>query len=102
MGAIAGDELSAALVIWIGWGETTWPSRDDQRIVNAYGADRALDILPSLRALEDDFYKSDANLNVADLVEMGQVAATQFRENHPEIDYLGIAALIWCYTFDFK
>jgi len=97
-----GEELSAALVVWTGWGETSWPSRDDSRVVAVYGSDCALDLLPRLRALEDDFYKSEANLTVADLAEMGRVAATQFRKLHPEITESGVAALAWCYTFDFK
>jgi hypothetical protein len=33
---------------------------------------------------------------------MGDVAASQFREAHPELSDEAVAAPAWWYTFDFK
>jgi hypothetical protein len=74
-------ELSAALIVWTGWGQTPWPQ---------------------LRKLEDDFYATDARLVDPDLETMARIAADEFRRLHPEISDDAVQALTWCYTWDYK
>jgi hypothetical protein len=83
-------------------GRAPAPSGDDARVVAEFGEDAALDLLPRIRALEDDFYESDARHVVADLKEMGDRAADEFRVRHPEIPDGAVEALAWCYTYDYK
>lgn len=94
--------LSEAIVVWSGWGRTAAPARDEARVVAELGADVALDLLPQIRALEDNFYESDARWVLAGLQEMGDRAADEFRVRHPEISDEAVEALAWCYTFDYK
>jgi hypothetical protein len=58
------------------------------------------DLLNAIEALAKDFYSSEAVHEVADLAEMGDRAAAEFRERHPEIAEDAVDALRWCYTFD--
>lgn len=94
--------LGEAVVVWTGWGRTSWPVRDEQLVIERFGIDSAVVLLPLIKNLEDDFYSSGARFSVADLKEMGDVAAAQFREKHPEIPEDAVEALAWCYTFDYK
>ena len=94
--------LSVAVVVWTGWGETAWPARDEARLVHQYGTDGAARLMPEIRKLEPDFYASDARFVAADLKAMGDVAAADFRRMHPEISEDAVAALAWCYSFDYK
>ena len=94
--------LSTAIIVWTGWGETNSPSRDEARLLDRFGSEVTVELLPTIRQLEDEFYASDARHVVADLKEMGDRAATQFRSKHPEISEEAIQALAWCYTFDYK
>jgi hypothetical protein len=94
--------LSEAIVVWTGWGQAPRPIRDEARLVDQFGSDTAADLMPGLRQLEDEFYASDAQFTVADLKEMGDVAADQFRRAHPEISDDAVRALAWCYTYDYK
>lgn len=94
--------VSEAIVVWTGWGQNAWPSRDEARLVERFGASTTADLLPRIRELEDDFYASNARFTVSDLGEMGHVAADQFRETHPEISDNAVRALAWCYTYDYK
>ena len=94
--------LSTAIIVWTGWGETNSPSRDEARLLDRFGSEVTVELLPTIRQLEDEFYASDARDVVADLKEMGDRAATQFRSKHPEISQEAIRALRWCYTFDYK
>jgi hypothetical protein len=91
--------LSTAIVVWTGRGQLSWPQPDDTRVVDRFGTDVAATLLPQIRELKDEFYASEASLVVADLKEMGDVAAAQFRKKHPELSEDAIQALAWCYTF---
>jgi hypothetical protein len=94
--------VSRAIVVWTGWGKVSRPARDEARLVEEYGSDLVIALLPSIRQLEDTFYASDARFRVADLKEMGDVAADQFCKLHPEISNDAVRALAWCYTYDYK
>ena len=102
IGAPSAGEISQAIVVWTGWGSTNRPVREEHQLVGHFGAERARDLLPIMRRLEDEFYESDARFTVADLAEMGDKAASRFRELHPELTQDAIEALAWCYSYDFK
>jgi hypothetical protein len=95
-------QLSEALVVWTGKGATAWPSRDEARLVERFGESGALELLPVLRQLANDFYLSTAHNTAPDLTTMSNAAAADFRRMHPEIGDEGVEALAWCYTFDHK
>jgi hypothetical protein len=94
--------VGEAVVVWSGYGSTSWPSRDEQRLIERFGSEKAADLLPQVRALENDFYGSDAHLTAPDLVSMVEVASNRFRELHPDVPEGAVLALRWCYTFDYK
>ncbi len=94
--------LSDAVVCWTGRDRKPWPSRDDDAVVERFGQDIALDLLPAIKSLKGDFYASDARHRARTLAEMGEQAAADFRLLHPEIAEDAVQALTWCYTFDFK
>ncbi len=96
------EVVSAAIVAWTGRRVSIHPSRDQGRVVEALGQERALTVLPVVFELEREFYESKARHTAADLVAMGAVAASQFRLAHPEISVEAVEALTWCYTFDYK
>jgi hypothetical protein len=95
------ESISAAIVAWTGYGQFAWPQRDESRVVAKFG-NNAVGLMPHVMALDEDFYSSTANHTVSDLNAMAQQAASEFRERHPEVSSEAIAALAWCYSFDFK
>jgi len=94
--------VSRAIVVWTGWGELPWPNRDESRLVGRFSTELTAALMPRLRELEAEFYATDANHVVADLAEMGDRAAAQFRRSHPELSENAVRALKWCYTYDYK
>ena len=97
------DELlTRAIVVWTGWGRSPSPARNEDAVLAAFGSEQGLDLLPRVRALEDEFYDSNASNEAPDLVTMGMQAAAEFSEKHPEVGEEGVRAFAWCYTYDFK
>ena len=74
--------ISEALVIWIGWGYHFYPKHDEARLVEQVGSLRAAELMPTLRALWEEFFDSHARDKVADLAEMADAAAARFRGLH--------------------
>jgi len=100
--ALSPAEISEAIVAWTGWGSSNWPDRDELRLVELFGEDKALNLLPILCRLEEEFFRSDARFTVVNLAEMGDKAAAQFGQLHPELTHDSIEALAWCYSYDHK
>jgi hypothetical protein len=94
--------LSEAIVVWTHRGRSAWPRRDDSAIVERFGPDRAARLIPSVHRLADDLFSSDASKTVVSLVEMGDVAAAEFRERNPAVTTEADEALTWLYTFSNK
>lgn len=94
--------LSEAIVVWVGWGTSPWPLRDESRVVELLGEELASLLMPAVLRAEREFYQSDARNVVAGLAQMGEVAAEQFRRSRPDLSDEAVRALAWCYTYDFK
>ena len=99
---IDGATASHAIVVWTGYDQSSWPARDEDRLVAEFGLELATELVPLVRRLDDDFYASDAHLTASDLSTMAQEASAAFRGLHPEISEEAVAALTWCYTYDYK
>ena len=75
---------------------------NDERIVERFGAETALDLIPTVKRLADEFYESDAVHRIGDLSEAADDAARRLRRLHPELSDEAISALRWCYSYDWK
>lgn len=59
-------------------------------------------LLPVIKALEDDFYRSSARAAADNLAEMAMLVSADFNQRHPDLPHEIATAFAWCYTFDFK
>ena len=75
---------------WTGWGKTMMPVRDAAAVKSCFGGDAASKLLPILDALADDFYTTNACHIAADIAEMGDLAAADFRAKHPDLPALNV------------
>ena len=93
-------EFVEAVRLWTGWGKGPMPSKDDMRVVERFGIAMATRILRTIKALESDFYESDANLRAVDMLEMQALSMSDFSARHPEVPLEVVKLYAWCYTFD--
>jgi len=94
--------LAKAVALWTGYDSAAFPTREDEALKSVFPADEAVKLATIVRALEDDFYKSQAHLTAKNLSEMKDIASSDFRQLHPELPEEIANAFAWCYTFDYK
>jgi len=102
MNNLSSPELTEAVRLWTGWGESMMPTRNDNRLAERFGSEVASRLLSLIKSLEDDFYSSDARFVATSLEEMEKLACEHFRQKHPSVADEIAKAFAWCYTFDFK
>lgn len=85
-----------------------WWTRWDLGTTHSYTVERlgpnvAAALMPTLWALEEEFYESDARHWAASDREMhGAAARSDFAAATLNCPRRRVAALAWCYSFDFK
>jgi hypothetical protein len=94
--------LAHAMAVWTGWDREPTPRRDDSRVVQQFGQDTAVQLLPMLKQLSDDFYASNAKFQADNISHMARLASDDFKKKHPDVAEQIVKALAWCYTYDFK
>lgn len=97
----ADPRVSEAVVIWTGHGSAMSPVRDESRVEDRFG-ELAVDLMPLVRALDDDCYDSDARHVAIDEADMARRAKADFQALHPEVSEAAAEALAWCYTYDYR
>lgn len=93
------DLISEALQIWIGVGRRSYPSTDDDLVLETYGPIIGTRLIEVLAYLVSEFFSSDASSTIGDLNELTRVASLQFRARFPNINPSGISALEWLYSY---
>lgn len=94
--------LNEAILAWTGFETTPFPLREESALNGRFTANEVANLLPLIKSLEEDFYKSKAHLTAVDLQEMGSIAAADFKKLYPQLRYKIAEAFAWCYTFDYK
>lgn len=94
--------LARAVALWTGYDSAACPTREDGALRSVFPANEATKLATIVRALEDDFYKSQAHFTAKNLSEMKDIASSDFRRLHPELPEEIANAFAWCYTFDYK
>jgi hypothetical protein len=95
-------QLAEAVIIWTSWGRNPWPHRDDTALLERFGPAITPRLLSTIKALQAEFYASNAAFTVADLGEAGREASRQFKEKYPLLPGEVAEAFAWCYTYDWK
>ena len=87
--------VGEAIVVWSGWGQASHPLRDERLVMRHFGHSAAIQLLPVVRSLVDDFYSSDARYSAMDLAEMGRLSFDEFAKKYPELPRDAVSALAW-------
>lgn len=94
-------QLATAIVIWTGWERASSPTRRDSDVVRAFGAE-APALLLLIAQVNDVFNTSDAWRRASSLSDVAEFAKSDGHSKLPKLPRDALAALAWCYSFDYK
>jgi len=93
------SRISEAIELWVGPIPALGYDRE-AALVQRFGAQAAKELAAIVRALEQDFYATNAGAVAADLREMHKLAFADFKRRQPEISDQAVHALAARYTFE--
>ncbi len=90
--------ISHALVLYTGYGVSPIPDFDPERVQGRYGSNVTVEMLPTLNALAEEFYR--VKRRSRDQFRDARRAAARFSRSHPEISREAVDALTWAHAID--
>jgi hypothetical protein len=96
------DDLSRAIVLYIGFGSESWPGLREDRVVAAFGEHVAAPLLAQVRALLAELSSLEIDRGVHSLASGGDEARREMARRHPELSEAALDALAWKFSYDWK
>lgn len=99
----AADEINEALVIYTGFGKSTFPRARSGDLVARFGPEQAAELKARVLALLEELQQQpplDSGKRTRQSVT--ERAIEQLRPQHPELDATGLKALRWTYSFGLR
>lgn len=93
--------LSSAVLVYLSVGRKPWPSRDAEGVETAFG-DAALDLVPRIKAIEEEVYAKDPEWAAVSFDEAVSGVEAMLRETHPELTDQALMALVNAFAFDWR
>jgi hypothetical protein len=96
------DEVSQAVVLFLGFGVASSPRHDDGRLVQQFGAARGAVLEAEVRSLLREVDKINVDWSAHSLASAGKMARQHMHVMHPDLSEAALNALEWMFTFDWK
>jgi len=96
------NELSQAVVLFLGFGSAPSPRHDSDCLAKAFGTVRGAELETEVDALLTELGKINVDWSVHSLVSSGKIAADYMRAGHPDLSDAALEALAWKFTFDWR
>lgn len=96
------NELSEALVLYVGWGASRFPRMDASVVIGRFGQSRGHQLLETLGEIFRDANAIPIDWSKETLVAAGHIARSNAHQQRPELSEEALKALEWKYTFDWR
>jgi hypothetical protein len=99
----AGDDINEALVIYTGFGKSSFPRARSNDLVARYGAEQGAELKERVLALLEELQQQPlADGDRRSKKSVTERAIEQLRPRHPELDETGLKALGWTFSFGLR
>jgi len=98
---MSANTLDPAIVLFTGKGEFNFPHQSAERVRDRFPGREGVELAARVEALETEFYMVKPRTDET-LVDAANRAAQTFAGHHPELSSEAVAALRWCFAFDWK
>lgn len=101
-GFISMDDVSLALVIFLGYGVEPYPKEDPARIEKEFGSERASALEERVRPILSEFAALKPDWSRHSLAAAAEWAGKEMKRRHPELSEESIRAMSWIFTWRWK
>ena len=96
------NELSNAIILFLGFGSASSPRRDQARLVQEFGTTQGTAIGSQVVALVDELGRFQVDWSRHSLNSAGDLVRTEMHARHPGLSDAALRALAWKFTFDWR
>jgi hypothetical protein len=96
------DDLSRAVLLYLGYGRASSPQRDVRRLVAEFGEHKGAAITSRVAAVLAELAGIDVDWATHSLVSGGELARSTMHARYPELAEAALNALAWKFMFDWR
>lgn len=96
------DELSRAVVLYLGHGQSPWPRHDEGSVVQAFGPDHAGPLMNEIKHLQAELDSLEVDWSMHTLDWAGEAAREELHRLHPDLSAAALDALAWQFTYEWR
>jgi hypothetical protein len=96
------NEISNAVILFLGFGSASLPRRDHARLVQEFGTTQGTAIGSQVVALVDEVSKIQVDWSKHSPESAGDTVRTEMHARHPDLSDAALRALAWKFTFDWR
>jgi hypothetical protein len=96
------NELSKAVLLFLGFGSASSPSRDHARLIQQFGTIQGTAIASQVVALVDEVSQIQVDWSKHSFESAGNMVRSEMRACHPDLSDAALRALAWRFTFDWR
>ena len=96
------SDVSAAVVLFLGFGTEMMPGRLFDRLVSEFGSGRARQLAERVVELTNEIARVHVDWSEHTLVSGTALARTEMQKQHPELSDAALDALAWQFSFDWR
>lgn len=101
-GVMSMDDVSLALVKFLGYGVEPYPKEDAARIEKEFGSERAPALEERVRPILNEFAALKPDWSRHSLAAAAEWAGKEMKRRHPWLSEEGIEAMSWIFTWRWK
>jgi len=99
---VKSEELSQAVVMYLGFGVDSLPTQKRALLLETFGAESGALLAEVVVSLVDEISRTKINWSLQSLESAGEMAMTEMRSRHPELTESALQALKWKFTYDWR
>ena len=96
------NQLSNAVILFLGFGSASSPRSDHARLVQEFGTIQGTAIGWQVVALVDEVGKIQVEWSKHSLESAGNMILGEMHARHPDLSDAALRALAWKFTFDWR
>ena len=94
--------LSQAVVLYLGFGKSNVPLRDETSVVQKWGIPAGTDLVERVRVVADHANQLKIDWSMTDLPGAERVVHEAMSRRYPELSNEALDAIAWKFTFDWR